>query len=334
MRLGRGTRWVRMRAALACAAAAGVFACGRELDLPHEPDPNGVVGDVAYNVKATWHDMPVLVDLVLTRGSVLYGVDANGRVRSWFFGSGEEYTSLDLPDSVIVAADTLRDAVCLCEGRNRTLWVAYARPRPTLLQWNTRDEPIAIDSGLVRDAAFQQFGGIAADPDSDFVYVSDRGASTVTKHAPSRDGGRRVATLCAPGDGDHFVRQPRGLFAFGDSLLVADTGKNWVQVVSTRTPFAGRGQITGTRAAPLALLNPIDVWVDPTGFYYVTDAGHSRVLKLTRRGLVKEVVTERDPRAARRPSTLAASETLVWVEDPDSSRVTLYQLNTTSEGLP
>jgi hypothetical protein len=281
--------------------------------------------------------MPALGDVVLTRGQVLYGIDPDGHVRSWFSDTAtpRENTSRDLPLAPVAGGDTLRAPVQLCQGRQSTLWVAYALPRPTLLQWDVAVAPPApIDSGIVRDAAFVAVGGIAADPDSAFVYVADMGANTVTKHLPSATGGRRVATLAAPGNGDHFVQQPRGLYAFGDSLLVADTGKNWVQVISTRVPLAGRGQVAGTAEAPLLLRDPLDVWVDAAGYFYVSDSGNSRVLKLTPAGIVKEVVTEQDARAAARPTAIAATDTRVWVADPDSLRLTIYQLNTSTGDLP
>ncbi len=323
--------------------AASMFAgldtgCGRRLDLPAEPDSDGgPAGEVAYVKKYAWDGLPALTDLVLTRGQQLYGIDPAGRVRSWFSDTAtpRENTSRNLPVDVIVGPDTLRAPVQLCEGLGSTLWVAYSQPQPTLLQWNVGVvPPVPVDSGVVRDNAFRRFGGIAADPDSNLVYVADDSVSTITKYAPSRTGGHRIATLASQGNGDHFVQQPHGLFAFGDSLLVADTGKNWLQVLSSRVPFSGRGQVEGPIDQPLQMILPRDVWIDPTGFFYVTDTGNARVLKLTRQGRIKEIVTELDVAAADHPNTLAATDTKVWVVDPDLGRLTIYQLNTASEGLP
>jgi hypothetical protein len=325
-----------VRAVLAVVLAAS--GCGRQIDLPVEPDATGGPGgEVAYVLTYAWDDMPALVDMVLTRGQVLYGVDPDGHVRSWFSDTAtpRENPGRGLPLDPVVAGDTLRVPVQLCEGRNSTLWVAYASPQPTLLQWNVAvTPPVAIDSAVVRDAAFVQTGGIAADPDSHFVYVADTGANTVSKHAPSATGGRRIVTLAAPGTGDFSVQQPHGLYAFGDSLLVADTGKNWLQVISSRTPGTGRGQVAGSAESPLLLRDPLDVWVDTAGFFYVSDSGNGRVLKLTRAGLVKEVVTELDAGAAAAPSTIAATDTRVWVVDPDRGRLGIYKINTMSEDLP
>jgi hypothetical protein len=306
--------------------------------LPQEPDAGGgPAGEVAYVRKYAWDGMPVVTDLVLTRGQVLYGIDPGGTVRCWFSDTAtpRENPGRTLPATAVVGGDTLRAPAQLCEGRQSTLWVAYRSPRPTVLQWNVAvTPPVPIDTAWVHDAAWVEFGGIAADPDSAFVYVSDVGAHRVTKHAPSAGGGRRVTTLAAPGSGDNFVQAPRGLYAFGDSLLVADSGKNWLQVISSRVATSGRGQVTGTSESPLLLRDPRDVWVDATGFFYVSDSGNARVLKLTRTGLIKEIVTALDLEAAVVPTTICASDTRVWVVDPDRGRLSIYQINTTSEELP
>ena len=246
------------RLGLVCGGLLGLtLGCGRRLDLPAEPDSGGgPAGEVAYVKKYAWDGFPPLRDIVLTNGQLLYGIDDTGRVRSWFSDTStpRENTSRNLPAEVVVGPDTLRAPVQLCEGFGTTLWVAYSQPRPTLLQWNVGVVPaVPVDSGLVQDPAFRRFGGITADTDSNIVYVADDSVSTITKYAPSRTGGHRIATLASQGNGDHFVQQPHGLFAFGDSLLVADTGKNWLQVLSSHVPFTGRGQVAGTDRAAVAI---------------------------------------------------------------------------------
>jgi DNA-binding beta-propeller fold protein YncE len=191
-----------------------------------------------------------------------------------------------------------------------------------------------VDSGVVRLAArFGAFGAIAADDDSGFVYVADADSNQILKYAPSRTGGERVALLATVGTGDYYVKQPHGLFWFADSLLVADTGNDAIKVISADTPFAGRGLVTGPTGDPLQLADPLDVWVDMAGFFYVADTGNSRVVKLTPQGKIKEVVTEFDREAARAPSALAATNEQVWVVDPERRRLTIYRINT-GEELP
>jgi hypothetical protein len=332
---GRNRRRRWLGAVLLGALAAG---CGRRLELPVEPDATGTPsGEVAYVVKYRWDGMAPLADLVVTRGQVLFGIADSTRVLSWFSDWSEprQNTTFTLPESPSLRGDVLQRPVQLCEGAHNTLWVAYTRPYPVLAQFDLGvSPPRLVDSSYVRQDSILAFGGIAADRDSGFVYVSDSRRSTISKYAPSASGGRRVTVLATPGNGDRFVQQPHGIYFFQDSLLVADTGKDWLQVISADVPLAGRGQVTGPESEPLQLRGPADVWADPNGAFYVTDTGNARVLQLNAAGRIREVVTALDPESPPAPSTLVASPRLVWVVDPGRSRLTIYQINTATEELP
>jgi DNA-binding beta-propeller fold protein YncE len=224
--------------------------------------------------------------------------------------------------------------VQICAGAGSTLWVAYSFPVSIVAQFDVGSSTVTpIAAGLVRDEGILEFGGIAADPDSGFVYVSDPIRNTIAKYAPSADGGRRVALLATAGTGDGFVQRPHGLYAFGDSLLVADTGKSWIQVLSADVPLSGR-QVAGPSDALLDLRAPLDVWVDSNGYFYVADTGNNRVLQLGSAGDLREVVTETDPDAPALPISVAANPTQVWVPDPITGRLVVYQINTNIEELP
>lgn len=310
--------------------------CGRRIDLPQEPDQTGIpAGEVAYVKKYAWNGVPSLVDLVLTRGQILYGVRDSSRVIAYFSDTAtpRENTARSLPAPGQFAGQDLGKPVQICEGAQNTLWVAYLQPFPILVQFDITSAS-RIGSGVVRDILTRDVGGIAADADSGYVYVADPMSNTIVKYEPSSTGGRRVAVLATEGNGDGFVQQPRGLFFFQDSLLVADSGKGWLQVISADVPRTGRGQVAGPESAPLVLRDPRDVWVDDAGFFYVTDSDNGRVLKLSRRGEIREIVTELDPESAVRPLTMTASNTLVWVVDPPRQRLTIYQINTVTEELP
>jgi len=105
-------------------------------------------------------------------------------------------------------------------------------------------------------------------------------------------------------------------------------------VLDADVPTTGRGQVAGPPDAPLQLRNPLDVWVDALGYYYVADTGNGRVLQLAKSGAIKEVVNEFDTDAPAAPNTLSASTEEVWVVDPDRGRLTIYRINTASEELP
>ncbi len=311
--------------------------CGRRLDLPAEPVvPGTPTGQVAYVRQYLWENMPDLTDVVVTRGGILFGIVDSTQVNAYFSDTSvpRVNTSRNIPHPVTIAGQPAQRPVQICEGAGNTLWVAYLLPVATVAQFDIGVSPPAlIAAGLVRDGGIVEFGGIAADPDSGFVYVADTFRSMIGKYAPASDGGRRVALLATAGNGDGFVQQPHGLYVFGDSLLVADTGKSWIQVLSADVPRAGR-QVAGPAETPLDLRSPLDVWVDRNGFFYVADTGNGRVLKLGKRGEVREVVTELDPGAPASPISLAANTTQVWVPDASTGRMIVYQINTTIEELP
>lgn len=323
---------------VALALVALAAGCGRRLDLPAEPEVAGTpTGQVTYVRRYLWENMPQLTDVVVTRDGILFGIVDSTRVNAYFSDNDMPRVNLsrNIPYPVTIAGQPALRPVQICEGAGSTLWVAYLLPVPTVAQFDVGGDSVrVITAGLVRDGGIVEIGGIAADPDSGFVYVSDTFQSTITKYAPAADGGRRVALIATAGNGDGFVQRPHGLYVFGDSLLVADTAKSWIQVLSADVPRTGRGQVAGPSEAPLDLRLPLDVWVDRDGFFYVADTGNNRVLKLGSAGDIREIVTETDPEAPAAPISLAANTTQVWVPDPITGRMIVYQINTDIEELP
>jgi hypothetical protein len=311
--------------------------CGKPMDLPQEPEATGT-GELAYTLKySPWTGVGHLGDLTLVEGT-LYAVQDSARVEAWYSDNDVPRPNAEraIPPTTQDGAP-LREPVRVCAGASGTLWVAYRKPRPTIVQWRIDVKPpdrVGLDSSVVRLDSTVVLGGLAADPDSFFVYVADVAGDVVTKYRPSAAGGRRIAHLATGGTGDRFVREPHGLYLFGDSLLVADTGNNRIQVLSADVPLAGRGEVLGPPDARLVLRGPLDVWVDGAGVFYVADTGASRVVQLRSSGAVKEVVTEFDAAAARAPNTLVADEIQVWVADPDAGRLSIYWINTGGEDLP
>jgi hypothetical protein len=348
--LARHAGLVVLAALAALALAAG--ACGRRIALPDEPTPPNVNGEVAYVVKYTWTGVPPIYDLVVTSNQVLFAVVDSNHVSTYFSDTAtlRENPTFRLVDPVILPRDTTSGApldtllapVRVCEGKGNTLWVAYLQRLvagvrtnwSVLVEFNASESPVRPSGFSVKDPGIRKFGGITADADSGYVYVADTAANTITKYSPTKLGGRRVTVLATEGNGDHFVREPHGIRWFQDSLLVADTGKSWIQVIAADKPGTGRGQVSGPAASPLQIAGPTGVCVDSKGFYYVADTGHGRVLKITRRGVIKLNVTESDDQHALEPMAFTANTTMVWIPDPATGRLTVYQINTAVEGLP
>ncbi|MFQ5599771.1 MAG: hypothetical protein ACE5G2_04365 [Candidatus Krumholzibacteriia bacterium] len=334
--MSHGSRQWRRLACTASLVALAIVACSLRIEMPEEPESAVITGEIAYVVQYRWEDVPPFGDMVLTRGQGLYVVEDSARVKAYFSNTAaaRENAGRSIPEPVRVDGQELSKPVQLCEGPDNTLWVAFLEPEKILLQFDLAVAPPELTGRSVQDPAFQEFGGIGADLDSGFVYVADAVANTITKYEPSETGGTAVAVLASEGNGDHFVREPRGLHFFSDSLLVADSGKSWLQVIGADVPFSGPGQVQGTEADPLQLRTPADVWVDRSGRFYVADSGNSRVLQLTSLGEIKEVVTELDPESARQPRSVVANTTQVWVADPETGSLTVYQINTVSEDVP
>ena len=307
--------------------------CGDHVGLPAEPQaPGGFTGEIAYEWQYRWQNMPSFADMALASG-ILFAIDEDSaRVRAYRSDRADPVVNLgfSFPRWIVVGSDTLRRPVQLAVGGNNTLWVGFADDRR--VQEFRIGSPPQATGAWVAGKGITELGGLAVDPDGGFVYVSDSAANTVSEYRPSTNGGSRVAVLSTEGRGDTFVIEPRGLFFFNDSLLVADRGNNRVQVIHAHKPFTGRGEVRDPLGEPLGLRAPVDVWVDRAGMFYVAENG--RVTQVSPAGEIKEEVTERDPESAQAPKTVVANATQVWVPDAERRRLTVYQINTVAENLP
>lgn len=328
----------RSAAAALCSsvlAAIWLQGCAESFVIPDEPDSGGIpIGEVAYVVQYEWEDVPAFGDLALV-GGILFAIQGDSLVSAWLSDSatGRENGRFSLPYPVVHLTKTYSKPVHLCGGRNNTLWVAFQEP-PSLVQFTLNAAP-PVPTGLLVTLSSQAIiGGITADLDSGFVYVADVVANRISKFEPNESNGKLVIHIATQGNGDGFVREPHGIFWFDDQLLVADTGKSWLQLIDADRPGEGPGQISGPAEMPLTLRSPMDVWVDASGYFYVADTASDRVVQVEEDGLLREDVTQLDPLSASAPISVVANRTQVWVPNAAEHRLTVYQINTANEGAP
>lgn len=326
-------RAVNVGCLVACVSSVALLAagCGDRIPLPAEPeDSGGFTGEIAYKLQYRWLGMPTVTDMVLASG-ILFAIEDSAHVRAYLSDKADPVINqgFNFPDSIVVGDDVLTVPVQLAVGtQGKTLWIAFAGDS-LVQEFRIASPPQATDRWVAADSV-AEFGGLAAD--NDYVYIADAERNEISKFEPSEDGGSLVAVLATEGTGDTFVQEPRGLFFFGDSLLVADAANSRVQVIHAGQPHTGRGEVRDPTGEPLGLIRPIDVWMDRAGIFYVAERG--RVTQITPLGIIKEVVTEQDPESAAFPSSVVSNTTQVWVPDPDQACLTVYQINTVAEELP
>jgi len=208
--------------------------CGNRTELPQETKGGAIPATNTYNVKQVWSGFAGASDILLTSGSqVFVAFPAENEVRGYY------RTSVDpRPNGVVIAGE---QPTYLAEIAGRELAIAEQDPvrggRVRVVDLRSLEEVAAFS-----DTSWVLLGGIAAD-DSSHIYVSDREADVIRKYART---GELLATVAEPGSGAGYVDQPGGLEWRPDRLLVADTGKNWAQVLDPDRPNTAEYFLTGS----------------------------------------------------------------------------------------
>lgn len=156
------------------------------------------------------------------------------------------------------------------------------------------------------------------------------GVTPADRNMPGANWHRDSTWVIEEGSGIGSVNDPRGLqwtAAGGGGLYAADFAKNWMQRLSDVQSTSGLFYADGA-ASGLPMLAPTDVAVDLSGFSYVTDNGHQRVLRFDPGGnYVQRVDVE--PNTAGLPLldpiALTADDSLVYVADRGRKEVVRYK---------
>jgi hypothetical protein len=310
------------RAGALLAALLALAGCGQQMEAPplyNEPAVVPVPG--TYNLKTVW-DLSAPSDLAIF-GPYLFVIEDHQRVAVYF----KNYVDPRRPSMVAPFADLVAP-VQIALAKRDSLFVVVADSgdmRCKIYYW-LGGRPLHSFT----DSLWASFRGLAADRDLT-VFVADDSLDAVWAYDRWGYRRRRVTEF---GTGSGYVIDPCGLAVAGDTLVLADHGKNWVQRLRADTTSVpvfvepiGRGEDP--------LLGPRDVAVaadpaDGTTYIYIADTGNDRVLKFTMAGEFRDVVCspQKIPLSPplTRPGWICSTDSLVFVSDPRANRVVLLEL--------
>ncbi|MFH1143810.1 MAG: NHL repeat-containing protein [Candidatus Eisenbacteria bacterium] len=295
-----------------------VCSCGERLDLPPQPTYQPEIPEPGtFNLRAVWSiERPG--DLALS-GIYLFVIEDHARVRAFFTTRlspsppawVSSYQDLIAPVQVAVCKRDSLFVVVADSGDMRCKIFSYLGGAPLY---------------SFTDSLWVEFSGLATDGNLN-IYVADAARDTIQSYDRW---GRRLRVVSDYGTGSGYVIDPHGLAHDGHMLIVADTGKNWVQRLrpdTTNIPAIAEpiGRQEGL------LLSPLDVASDSRGeFIYVADTGQDRVLKFQTTGGFQDTVYSHrkisleEPILA--PRFVCGEDSLVFVSDPDNDRIVLLEL--------
>lgn len=198
----------------------------------------------------------------------------------------------------------------------------------------------------IRDTSWVKIRGLAAD-EARTVYVSCD-ARVLVPQAPNpavievqsliyhyRANGLRDTTA-EQGTGIGTVQGASALAYRDGALYVADTDKDWGQKIDAAAKNLGYFKVDGTEdGAPGPIKGPVGVAVDDSNYFYISDAGHGRVLRYFVDGTFNQVVNQNDTLAVGGANNLAqpgsvtvglvSSRLYAYIADPSLHIINLYK---------
>lgn len=306
-------------ALLAASAVALAAACGNRTELPQETKGGSIPATNTYNVKQVWAGFAGASDVLLTSGSQVFVAfpDSNA-VRGYYRSSPDPR-----PNGVVIPGER---PTFLAEIAGRELAIAEQDPvrggRVRIVDLRSLAEVAAFT-----DTSWVLIGGIAAD-DSSRIYVSDREQNMIRKYARS---GELLLTVADAGAGAGYVDRPGGLDWRGGRLLVADTGKNWVQALDPTQPNTAEFFLTGSDNPLGPFQGVADVAGDEEDNVYIADLALGAVVKYSGDPAYDQRVDENAPAGSNGhltlPIALSANATLVFVLDGDTGKIVTFELD-------
>lgn len=312
-----GSLLMAMVLALSGSALVG---CGQKFDLPPQPEPGRIPEPGTYNLKTIW-PMEDPTDIA-ARDSQIYVIHGESRLAAYL-----NYRDDVAPSTIVGEFNGLIQPVRVTVAKKDSIFVFVADAGDMTVKryYFLGGDPLFTFT----DSSWVEFSGLAADAKLN-VYVSDATRDSVVVYD---DRGQFVRLLSDRGTGSGFVISPHGLAHNGRMVIVADTGKDWVQrlkpdttnIAAIEEPI-GNGDV---------LVGPEDVAVDPNGeFIFVADTGADRILKFLTTGAFQDTVYSptkipvdppiRGPRFVDTWDDLDSN--IVFVSDRENNRIIVLKL--------
>jgi hypothetical protein len=296
--------------------------CGNRTELPVESVGGVIPATNTYRVKQVWEGFTGATDLILTSGSQLFvAFPDEGKVVGYYRSSTQPR-----PNGIVIEGGR---PMYLAEGAGRELVIADVATEGCAIR--VIDLRAVAEVAAFCDTTWGEVGGIAAD-DSAYVFVSDRLENLVRKYDQS---GTLVLELADEGSGLGFVQGPGNLYWRPELLLLADTGKSWVQGLDPNQRNTGLFFVNGAEG-PLGPFSEItDVTGDEEGNLYVADSELAAVLKYVPgnggRPEYDQRVDENAPEGSSghltAPISVSGNATLVFVLDRDTGKIVTFELD-------
>jgi DNA-binding beta-propeller fold protein YncE len=313
---------MRILPAVSVALLLGLWGCGQKMELPPQPEPGRIPEPGTYNLFTVW-PLEAPGDMAV-RGSYLYVVQREREVKAYL-----SYRPEVAPATIVGEFRGLIRPVRLAIAKRDSTFLIVADAGDMTIKrfYYLGGDPIHTFT----DSSWVEFSGLAADSRLN-VYVADAARDTIAMYDAQ---GRFVRLVSDWGTGSGFVISPHGLAHNGRMLIVADTGKNWIQrlepdttnVAAIQEPIGIDGELTA----------PEDVAVDANGeFIYVADTGADHVLKFLLTGAFEDTVYSAtkiplDP-PIHEPRYIEALDdgesNFVYVADPENDRIVVLKLVT------
>lgn len=314
---------LRRRLSLCIAVLVLFCGCGVEFDLPPIPPPIPLP-EPGFNLKTIWYvDNPG--DLAIF-GSYVFIIEDNSQVNAYYsqhaaadrVGLINDFSGLLTPTRISLGASGDSTFVVVADSADMRCKIYHWQGGAPLYSFT--------------DTTWIRISGIAADDDLN-IYVSDAQANLIKSYDRW---GNLSHTVSQYGTGTGYVINPNGLdttvSAGGKSiLLLADTGKHWVQRLFSRSSFEA-AVLLPIGFAEDELLSPLDVATGDNGqSIMIADSGHNMVLKYRFAGTLADTVyaDEKDGELVAppiiHPRFITSQGPLVLISDTETGRVVIMK---------